>query len=156
MCVQSLVRQDVSERPRSFCFWGREGQRQMNRGGSAVRCNPMTTIEQAVCTGVRKLRACTQGFPTVTSRSTSRLSTRTRVLIGSLDPAKTLNRFRSLAKKWTESALSRVMLRWDLAEQRKIAEEQRYDQSVLCCCARLSFLWFHCRLSLHHRPTPSV
>ena len=33
-------------------------------GGSAVRCNPMTTIEQAVCTGVRNLRACTQGFPT--------------------------------------------------------------------------------------------
>jgi len=25
----------------------------------------MTTIEQAVCTGVRKLRACTQGFPTI-------------------------------------------------------------------------------------------
>ena len=27
-----------------------------------MRCNPMTTIEQTVCTGVRKLRAFTQGF----------------------------------------------------------------------------------------------
>ena len=117
MCAQSLVRQDVSERPRSFCFWGREGQRQMNggrqcsemqpndnnRAGSVHRCTqtaclhagfpytlslrpipqwaalegctavalmaehddarqarPMTTIEQAVCTGVRNLRACTR------------------------------------------------------------------------------------------------
>ena len=28
----------------------------------------MTTIEQAVCTGVRKLRACTQGFPALSLR----------------------------------------------------------------------------------------
>ena len=48
-----------------FLFLGTRGAAtDESGGGSAVRCNPMTTIEQAVCTGVRKLRACTQGFPT--------------------------------------------------------------------------------------------
>ena len=40
MCDQSLVRQDVSERPRSLCFWGREGQRQMNRGRQCSEIQP--------------------------------------------------------------------------------------------------------------------
>ena len=48
-----------------FLFLGTQGAAaDESGGGSAVRCNPMTTIEQAVCTGVRNLRACTQGFPT--------------------------------------------------------------------------------------------
>ena len=48
-----------------FLFLGTRGAAaEESGGGSAVRCNPMTTIEQAVCTGVRNLRACTQGFPT--------------------------------------------------------------------------------------------
>ena len=42
-----------------FLFLGTRGPAaEESGGGSAVRCNPMTTIEQAVCTGVRNLRAC--------------------------------------------------------------------------------------------------
>jgi len=48
-----------------FLFLGTQGAAADESGGSSVvRCNPMTTIEQEVYTGVRNLRACTQGFPT--------------------------------------------------------------------------------------------
>jgi len=44
-----------------FLFLGKRGAAADESGGSsAVRGNPVTTIEQAVCTGVRNLRACTQ------------------------------------------------------------------------------------------------
>ena len=36
----------------------------MGEHDDARQERPITTIEQAVCTGVRNLRACTQGFPT--------------------------------------------------------------------------------------------
>ena len=44
-----------------FLFLGTRGAAaDESGGGSAVRCNPMATIEQAVCTGVRNLRASTR------------------------------------------------------------------------------------------------
>jgi len=44
-----------------FLFLGARGAAaDESGGGSAVRCRPMTTIEQAVCTSVRNLRACTR------------------------------------------------------------------------------------------------
>ena len=44
-----------------FLFLGTRGTAANESGGdSAARCRPMTTIEQAVCTGVRNLRACTR------------------------------------------------------------------------------------------------
>ena len=71
-CAQSLVCQDVSERPRSFCFWGREGQRQMKRG--VVRRNPVTAVVQAVGTGVRNVRTLTRDslHPIPKARSSAR------------------------------------------------------------------------------------
>ena len=45
-----------------FLFLGtRGGATDESGGSSAVRGNPVTTIEQAVCTGVRNLRAGTRG-----------------------------------------------------------------------------------------------
>jgi len=44
-----------------FLFLGTRGAAADELGGiSAVRDNPVTTIEQAVCTGVRNLRTCTR------------------------------------------------------------------------------------------------
>ena len=44
-----------------FLFLGTRGAAaDESEGGSAVRCDPVTTIDQVVCTGVRNLRACTR------------------------------------------------------------------------------------------------
>ena len=50
--AQSLVRQDVSERPRSFCFHG---------SGADGRARRRKTEKQAVCARLWRADACAQG-----------------------------------------------------------------------------------------------
>ena len=63
MCAQSLVRQDVSERPRSFCFWGREGQRQMNRGRQCSEMQPNDNNRAGSVHGCTQTACLHAGFP---------------------------------------------------------------------------------------------
>ena len=62
-CAQSLVLQDVSERPRSFCFHGSDAD------GRARR---RKTDKQAVCARVWRAGACAQGVRALRAGATPR------------------------------------------------------------------------------------
>jgi len=59
-CVQSLVLQDVSEHLGVFVLATQGAAADEAGGSSAVKGNTMATFDQAVCTGVRNVRALTR------------------------------------------------------------------------------------------------